>query len=78
MMVPNFLEGVISLLNDSKKTLQSILSESYLIYFEFLGIVVSWFLVSLFFLKDFWRIIAIILGVFHASYRAFKHVKLNK
>jgi positive regulator of sigma E activity len=78
MMVPNFLESVISLVNNSKKTLQSILSESYLIYFEFLGIVVSWFLVSLFFLKDFWRIIAIILCVFHASYRDFKHVKLNK
>ena len=59
------------------KKLSSILAESYTVYFEFIGIIISWLLIAYLFFKDFWKIIVIIIGVFHASYRAFRHVKNN-
>tara|TARA_B100000427_G_scaffold210665_1_gene175629 strand:+ start:8073 stop:8267 length:195 start_codon:yes stop_codon:yes gene_type:complete len=60
-----------------KSKLSSILAESYSVYFEFLGIIISWLLIAYFLISDFWKISAIILGVFHASYRAYQHVKNN-
>tara|TARA_Y100000741_G_C18074577_1_gene486052 strand:+ start:518 stop:715 length:198 start_codon:yes stop_codon:yes gene_type:complete len=64
-------------LTNNKKTLSSILAESYSVYFEFLGIIISWLLIAFFFFGDLWRIIIMILGVFHASYRAYQQVKNN-
>ena len=59
------------------KKLSSILAESYSVYFEFIGIIISWLLIAYLFFNDFWKIIVIIIGVFHASYRAYQHVKNN-
>ena len=60
-----------------KKKLSSILAESYSVYFEFIGIIISWLLIAYFLFNDFWIIFVIIVGVFHASYRAYQHVKNN-
>ena len=60
-----------------KKKLSSILAESYTVYFEFIGIIISWLLIAYLFFNDFWKIIVIIIGVFHAPYRAYQHVKNN-
>ena len=60
-----------------KKKLSSILAESYTVYFEFIGIIISWLLIAYLFFNDFWKIFVIIIGVFHASYRAYQHVKNN-
>ena len=60
-----------------KKKLSSILAESYAVYFEFIGIIISWLLIAYFLFNDFWKIFIIITGVFHASYRAYQHVKNN-
>ena len=60
-----------------KKKQSSILAESYAVYFEFIGIIISWLLIPYFLFYDFWKIIVIIVGVFHASYRAYQHVKNN-
>ena len=59
------------------KKLSSILAESYTVYFEFIGIIISWLLIAYLFFNDFWKINVIIIGVFHASYRAYQHVKNN-
>ncbi len=59
------------------KKLSSILAESYSVYFEFIGIIISWLLIAYFLLNDFWKIFVIIIGVFHASYRAYQIVKNN-
>ncbi|MFL2511220.1 MAG: hypothetical protein ACJ0RN_02885 [Candidatus Neomarinimicrobiota bacterium] len=61
----------------NKKTLSKILAESYSIYFEFLGIIISWLLIAFFIFNDFWRILIIIIAVFHASFRAYNHVNNN-
>ena len=58
-----------------KKKLSSILAESYSVYFEFIGIIISWLLIAYFLFNDFWKIFVIIIGVFHAAYGAFQHVK---
>jgi len=60
-----------------KKPLSRILAESYSVYFEFLGIIISWLLIAFFIFNDFWRILIIMIGVFHASYRAYNHVNNN-
>ena len=60
-----------------KKPLSRILAECYSVYFEFLGIIISWLLIAFFIFNDFWRILIIIIGVFHASYRAYNHVNNN-
>ena len=60
-----------------KKKLSSILAESYTVYFEFIGIIISWLLIAYLLFNDFWKIIVIIIGVFHVSYRAYQHVKNN-
>ena len=60
-----------------KKKLSSILAESYSVYFEFIGIIISWLLIAYLLFNDFSKIIVIIIGVFHASYRAYQHVKNN-
>ena len=60
-----------------KKKLSSILAESYSVYFQFIGIIISWLLIAYFLLNDFWKIFVIIFGVLHASYRAYQHVKNN-
>tara|TARA_B100000214_G_scaffold367141_1_gene336942 strand:+ start:239 stop:433 length:195 start_codon:yes stop_codon:yes gene_type:complete len=62
---------------NKKKTLSSIMAESYSVYFEFIGIILSWFLIAFFFFNDIWRIFIMIIGVFHASYRAYQHVNNN-
>jgi len=62
---------------NKKKTLSSILAESYSVYFEFIGIIISWLLIAFFFFNDIWRIFIMIIGVFHASYRAYQHVNNN-
>ena len=59
------------------KKLSSIIAESYSLYFEFLGIIISWLLIAYFLFNNFWKIFVIIIGVFHASYRAYQHVKNN-
>ena len=59
------------------KKLSSILAESYTVYFEFIGIIISWLLIAYLLFNDFWKIIIIIIGVFHASHRAYQHVKNN-
>tara|TARA_Y100000748_G_scaffold303109_1_gene307300 strand:- start:1005 stop:1199 length:195 start_codon:yes stop_codon:yes gene_type:complete len=61
----------------NKKTLSKVLAESYSVYFEFLGIIISWLLIAFFIFNDFWRIFIIIIGVFHASYRAYNQVNNN-
>ena len=76
-MVLNFQEDVTLLLMNKKKKLSSILAESYSVYFEFIGIIISWLLIAYLLFNDFWKIIVIIIGVFHASYRAYQHVKNN-
>ena len=53
------------------------MAESYSVYFEFIGIILSWFLIAFFFFNDIWRIFIMIIGVFHASYRAYQHVNNN-
>ena len=60
-----------------KKKLSSILAESYTVYFEFIGIIISWLLIAYLFFNDFWKIIVIIIGVFHASCSAYQRVKNN-
>ena len=60
-----------------KKKLSSILAESYSVYFEFIGIIISWLLIAYLLFNDFLKIVVIIIGVFHASYRAYQHVKNN-
>jgi len=60
-----------------KKKLSSILAESYSVYFEFIGIIISWLLIAYFLFNDFLKIFVIIVGVFHASYSAYQHVKNN-
>ena len=75
--MPNFQEDVTLLLMSKKKKLSSILAESYSVYFEFIGIIISWLLIAYLLFNDFWKIIVIIIGVFHASYRAYQHVKNN-
>ena len=62
---------------NKKKTLTSIMAESYSVYFEFIGIIISWLLIAFFFFNDIWRIFIMIVGVFHASYRAYQHVNNN-
>tara|TARA_B100001029_G_scaffold178083_1_gene184012 strand:- start:1750 stop:1944 length:195 start_codon:yes stop_codon:yes gene_type:complete len=62
---------------NKKKTLSSIMAESYSVYFEFIGIIISWLLIAFFFFNDIWRIFIMIIGVFHASYRAYQHVNNN-
>tara|TARA_B100001540_G_scaffold202686_1_gene178484 strand:- start:616 stop:810 length:195 start_codon:yes stop_codon:yes gene_type:complete len=62
---------------NKKKTLSSIMAESYSVYFEFIGIIISWLLIAFFFFNDIWRIFIMIVGVFHASYRAYQHVNNN-
>ncbi|KAA1297501.1 MAG: hypothetical protein EGP06_06320 [SAR202 cluster bacterium] len=62
---------------NKKKTLSSIMAESYSVYFEFIGIILSWLLIAFFFFNDIWRIFIMIIGVFHASYRAYQHVNNN-
>ena len=59
------------------KKLSSIIAESYSVYFQFIGIIISWLLIAYFLLNDFWKIFVIIFGVLHASYRAYQHVKNN-
>ena len=44
------------------KKLSSILAESYTVYFEFIGIIISWLLIAYLFFNDFWKIIVIIIG----------------
>ena len=53
------------------------MAESYSVYFEFIGIILSWLLIAFFFFNDIWRILIMIIGVFHASYRAYQHVNNN-
>ena len=53
------------------------MAESYSVYFEFIGIIISWLLIAFLFFGDLWRIIIMIIGVFHASYRAYQHVNNN-
>ena len=53
------------------------MAESYSVYFEFIGIILSWLLIAFFFFNDIWRIFTMIIGVFHASYRAYQHVNNN-
>ena len=60
-----------------KKKPISILAQSYSVYFEFIGIILSWLLIAFFLFNDFWKILVIIIGVFHASYRAYQQVKNN-
>jgi uncharacterized membrane protein len=62
---------------NKKKNLSSIMAESYSVYFEFIGIIISWLLIAFFFFNDIWRIFIMIVGVFHASYRAYQHVNNN-
>tara|TARA_B000000441_G_C21692796_1_gene320723 strand:+ start:851 stop:1045 length:195 start_codon:yes stop_codon:yes gene_type:complete len=62
---------------NKKKTLSSIMAESYSVYFEFIGIILSWLLIAFFFFNDIWRIFIMIIGVFHASYRTYQHVNNN-
>jgi hypothetical protein len=62
---------------NKKKTLSSIMAESYSVYFEFIGIILSWLLIAFFFFNDIWRVFIMIIGVFHASYRAYQHVNNN-
>tara|TARA_B100001564_G_scaffold307339_1_gene277183 strand:+ start:9 stop:203 length:195 start_codon:yes stop_codon:yes gene_type:complete len=62
---------------NKKKTLSTIMAESYSVYFEFIGIILSWLLIAFFFFNDIWRIFIMIIGVFHASYRAYQHVNNN-
>ena len=60
-----------------KNKLSSILAESYSVYFEFIGIIISWLLIAYLMSNKFWKISVIIIGVFHASYRAYQHIKNN-
>ena len=60
-----------------KKKLRTILAECYSVYLEFIGLIISWLLIAYFLFNDFWKIFVIIIGVFHASYRAYQHVKNN-
>ncbi|MBK77108.1 MAG: hypothetical protein CL518_00820 [Actinobacteria bacterium] len=63
---------------NKKKSLSTILAESYSVYFEFIGTVISCLIISFFFLENlFFRILLIIVGVFYASFRAYSHVKNN-
>jgi len=61
----------------NKRTLSKVLAESYSVYFEFLGIIISWLLIAFFIFNDFWKIFIIIIGVFHASYRVYNQVNNN-
>jgi len=60
----------------SKRSLSSILSESYAIYFEFFGIILSWILFGYLVTKNI-SYIAIIIGVIHGSTRIYRHVIKN-
>ncbi len=63
---------------NKKKSLSTILAESYSVYFEFIGIVISCLVISFYFLESiFLRILLVFIGVFYASFRAYMHVKNN-
>jgi hypothetical protein len=60
----------------SKRSLSSIMSESYSIYFEFFGIIIAWILCGYFIIGDV-SLLSIIGGVIHASIQSYKHVMNN-
>ena len=53
------------------KKLSSILAESYTVYFEFIGIIISWLLIAYLFFNDFWKIIGIIISWLLIAYLFF-------
>ncbi len=57
----------------SKRSLSSIMSESYSIYFEFFGIILAWMLLEYLIRRDV-SYVAIIGGVIHASIKAYQAV----
>ena len=58
------------------RSLSSIMSESYAIYFEFFGIIIGWILCGYLITKNV-SYIAIIGGVIHGSIKAYQHVIKN-
>jgi hypothetical protein len=60
-------------MNTPKRSLSSIMAESYSIYFEFFGIIMAWIFCGYLFTKNI-SYIAIICGVIHGSVAAYKHV----
>tara|TARA_Y100000385_G_scaffold290097_1_gene361831 strand:- start:2218 stop:2412 length:195 start_codon:yes stop_codon:yes gene_type:complete len=60
----------------TKRSLSSIMSESYSIYFEFFGIIVAWIVFGYIISKKI-SFIAIIGGVIHGSIKAYKDVIKN-
>jgi len=56
-----------------KRSLSSIMSESYAIYFEFFGIILAWIFCGYLITKNI-SYFAVIFGVIHGSIAAYKHV----
>tara|TARA_B100001173_G_C15987337_1_gene547373 strand:+ start:42 stop:236 length:195 start_codon:yes stop_codon:yes gene_type:complete len=57
----------------AKRSLISIMSESYSVYFEFFGIILAWMLVEYLITKNV-SYISIVGGVIHASFKAYQAV----
>tara|TARA_Y100001970_G_C13581124_1_gene530901 strand:- start:328 stop:522 length:195 start_codon:yes stop_codon:yes gene_type:complete len=60
-------------MKSSKRSLSSIMSESYSIYFEFFGIILAWMLCE-YLIKGDVSYISIAGGVIHASFKAYQAV----
>ena len=57
----------------AKRSLISIMSESYSVYFEFFGIIIAWIVVE-YLIRNNVSYISIVGGVIHASFKAYQAV----
>ena len=57
----------------AKRSLSSVMSESYSIYFEFFGIIIAWIVVE-YLIRNNVSYISIVGGVIHASFKAYQAV----